>query len=50
MAGKGDDYRRVDQKKWDQNYERIFEKKSTETHPNKMKEADHGKTPRTDRS
>ena len=27
QAGKGDSYRPVDQKKWDENYERIFGKK-----------------------
>ena len=26
-AGKGDSYRRVDQKKWDESYERIYGKK-----------------------
>jgi hypothetical protein len=49
MAGKGDDYRKVDQKKWDQNYERIFGQKKTEDQ-HKIEEDPHGKTPRTDRS
>lgn len=32
-AGKGDTYRQVDQKKWDENYERIFGKKKK---PNRL--------------
>ena len=31
QAGKGDTYRPVDQKKWDENYERIFGKKNGKT-------------------
>lgn len=30
MAGKGDSYRKVDQKKWSDNYDRIFGKKNVE--------------------
>jgi hypothetical protein len=29
QAGKGDRYRDVDRKKWDENYERIFGKKKS---------------------
>jgi len=37
QAGKGDSYRPVDQKKWDENYERIFGKKKAKE-PKKPKE------------
>lgn len=40
-AGKGDSYRKVDWKKWDENYTRIFSssknKESTQTGTNKNK-------------
>lgn len=33
MAGKGDKYRPVDRKKWDENYDRIFRPKPTPKPP-----------------
>jgi len=34
-AGKGDRYRKLDQKKWDENWERIFGKKKKNTQKKK---------------
>lgn len=36
-AGKGDKYRPVDRKKWDENYDRIFGKKKNENTKKKSK-------------
>lgn len=33
MAGKGDDYRPVDKKKFSENYDRIFKKKEKKNEP-----------------
>ena len=33
MAGKGDDYRPVDNKKFSENYDRIFKKKEKKSEP-----------------
>jgi len=37
QAGKGDRYRKVDQKKWDKNWERAFGKKKTKKKTSKKK-------------
>lgn len=35
QAGKGDRYRPVDKKKWDENYDRIFGRKNAKTNQNR---------------
>lgn len=46
MAGKGDKYRPVDRKKWEEGWERAFGKKD-ETKKETPKTRKHGKDPKT---